>query len=157
MAKTYTDHYKELTGGTSGQEPSFLLEISHPQLAVPIRVTNDTADIVSNGNTFLSCAFRVMFPDDVAMMMPRVPIAIDNIGRELTQWLEASDGGRGATVRIMQVMRDTPNVIEQEYTLNLLNTKQTMLEVSGQLGYDNFLDVPALAALYTPETAPGIF
>jgi hypothetical protein len=155
MTKNYTEHFKEET--SSGQEPSYLLEITHSQLAEPIRVTNDNADIISNGSLFISCAFRVMFPDDIASTMPRVPVAIDNVGRELTQWLEASDGGRGAQVRVMQVMRDTPSVIEQEYTMTLLNVKQNMLEISGQLGYENMLDLPALAMLYTPETAPGIY
>jgi hypothetical protein len=155
--KNYTDHFKERTGSTSGEEPSYLLEITHAQLAQPIRVTNDNDDIVSNGDTYIACAFRIQFPDDIANTMPRVPIAVDNVGREMTQWLEGSDGGRGATVRIMQVMRDTPDVVEQEYMLDLLNVKQNMLEVSGQLGYENVLDLPALAATYTPETAPGIF
>lgn len=157
MAKNYTDHYKERTSATSGEEPSYLLEITHSQLAVPIRVTNDSADIVSNGNLFIACAFRIMLPDDVAGTMPRVPVAIDNVGKELVQWLEASDGGRGAEFRVMEVMRDTPDVIEQEYTMTLLRAHQNVIEVTGQLGYENVLDLPALAAAYTPETAPGIF
>jgi hypothetical protein len=58
---------------------------------------------------------------------------------------------------MMQVMRDTPNVIEQEFTLELLNTRQNMLQISGELGYENVLDQPALQATYTPETAPGLY
>lgn len=150
-------HFREQTNSLVGSEPSYLLEISHPQLAIPIRVCNDVVDIVSNGNTFIACAFRVQLPDDVAQSMPRVPISIDNIGRELTQWLEASNGGRGAVVKIIQVMRDTPNVIEQSYELFLMNVHQNIMEVSGELGMDNILDVPCLAATYNPETAPAMF
>ncbi len=157
MPTGHTAHFKERTGATSGEEPVYLLEITHAQLAQPIRVVNDNQDLVSNGNNFIACAFRIRFPEDLAGVMPRVPWSIDNVGRELTQWLEASDGGRGAQVRIMQVMRDTPNVIEQEYTMTLINAHQGMLEVSGNLGYENVLDQPALAATYTPETCPGIF
>jgi hypothetical protein len=157
MAKTYTSNFKRRTGGTSGSEPSYLLEITHPQLVSPIRVINDNADLISNGNTFQACAFHIQFPDDVSGSMPRVPISIDNIGRELTQWLESSDGGRNAQVRIMQVMRDTPDVIEQECTLFLLNTNQSMTTISGQLGYENVLDQPALGAMQTPQLQPGIF
>jgi hypothetical protein len=106
---------------------------------------------------YLACAFHIQFPDDVSGSMPRVPISIDNIGRELTQWLETSQGGRDASVRIMQVMRDTPDVIEQECTLFLLNTNQSMTTISGQLGYENVLDQPALGAIQTPQLQPGIF
>lgn len=157
MAKSYTTHFKEETASTSGDAPSYLLEITHSQLVVAVRVTNDSQDIVSNGNTFLSCAFRIQLPDDVAQSMPKIPISIDNIGRELTQWLEASNGGRGANVKIMQIMRDTPNVIEQSYDLILQNVHQNIIEVSGELGMDNILDMPCLAAMFTPETAPAIF
>ena len=155
--KPRSDNWKEKTGASAGEEPSHLLEITHPQLAQPIRVVNDTGDIVSGGNLYQSCAFRIVMPDDLAGAMPRVPVAIDNIGKELVQWLEASDGGRGAQFRIMEVMRDAPDVIEQEYTMTLLRAQQNVVEVTGQLGYENVLDQPALAAAYTPETAPGIF
>lgn len=157
MAKSYTAHFKEETSSTTGSEPSYLLEITHTQLAVPVRVCNNTEDIVSNGNTFIACAFRIQLPDDVAQTMPKVPIAIDNIGRELTQWLEASNGGKGAVVKIMQVMRDTPNVIEQSYELFLMNVHQNIMEVSGELGMENILDMPCLAATYNPETSPALF
>lgn len=157
MTKNYTANFKEQTGSTSGTEPVYLLEITHPQLGTPVRLVNDTQDLTHNGNNFVAAAFRVQFPDDISKSVPQVPIAVDNVGREMTQFLEQSQGGKGAQVRILQVMRDTPNVVEQEYTLSLVGVKQTMLEISGVLSYENFLDIPALAATYTPELAPGLF
>jgi hypothetical protein len=156
---SYTANFKEKTGSTTGEEPFYLLEISHPDLEAPgvVRVVNDTQDLVHLGNTFTACGFRVQFPEDVAQTMPRVPISIDNIGRELTSWLDASSGGKGAQVRIIQVMRDTPDVIEQEYAMTLLNTRQDIMEVSGELGYGNMLDMSALAILYSQESASGLF
>lgn len=173
MAKNYTDHFKEETSSTSGSEPVYLMEITHADLAVPVRVVNDTDNLVLSSYIvgeidywdadytetveFIACAFRVQFPDDVAQAMPRVPISIDNIGRELTQWLEASNGGKGASVRIMQIMRDDPSTIEQEYTLTLISAHQTWLEITGDLGYEDVLNSPGLAATQTPETQPNIF
>lgn len=106
---------------------------------------------------WIACAFRVQFPDDVMMTQPRIPISIDNIGRELTQWLEASNGGKDATVTIMQVMRDTPDIIEQSFVLDLLDSQQNVMEVTANLGYSNVLDLPALTALQNTELQPGIF
>lgn len=137
-------HLKRLTYLAKRHVDASLVEVSR----VPFATYNEE---------YLACAFRVQFPDDVAGSMPRTPLSIDNIGRELTQWLEAADGGRDADVRVMQVMRDTPEIIEQEYTLGLLNTRQTMMEVTGQLGYENVLDQPALGAMQTPELQPAIF
>jgi hypothetical protein len=143
----------------------------HPQLEIGVSLgdyikantaavvapTSATLYSLTQPRTYFACAFRIQLPEDVSKMMPQVPLVIDNIGRELTQFLEQSFGGRGAQVTIRQVMRDTPTVIEQEYTLSLLNVRQTMLEVAGQLGYENYLDAPCLPALYTPATAPGLF
>lgn len=157
MPTNHTEHFKKRTGASAGEEPVVLLEITHPELLAPARVVNDNQDLISNGENFVACAFETQLPDDQAGAMPRVPIAIDNIGGELTEWMDDSKGGRGAQVRMMQVMRDTPNVIEQEFTLALLNTRQNMLQISGELGYENVLDQPALQATYTPETAPGLF
>ena len=157
MPTGHSVNFKKRTGASAGEEPVVLLEITHPQLALPVRVVNDNQDLVSNGNTLTACAFEVHMPEDQAGVMPRVPISIDNIGGELMAWLDASRGGRGAQARMMQVMRGTPNVIEQEFTLELLNARQNMIEASGELGYENVLDQPALAATYTPETAPGLF
>lgn len=107
--------------------------------------------------TFTAFTFSVSLPDDMSKNMPSAPLVIDNIGKEMTQWLEQSNGGKGALVRIMQIMRDTPNVIEQEYTLDLLSVNQGQLTVTGQLGFLNTLDQICLVAAFTPETAPGLF
>jgi hypothetical protein len=153
----YSSHFRERTGSTSGEEPVYLLEITHPQLAVPVRVVRDTQDLVSNGETFIALPFEISLPDDIEGQLPRAPIRIDNIGRELTQWLDASDGGRGAQARVMLVMRDDPDVLEYDVTLDLLNVKQNGAFVTGELGYENTLALPALAASYRPDNTPAIF
>lgn len=157
MAKSYTANYRERTGSTSGEDALYLLEISHAQLVTPIRVVNDTADIVSNGNTYIAYPFRITLPDDVAGQMPRATLTIDNLGRELTQWLDDSAGGREATVRVMQIMRDAPDVIEYEITVDLRGVGQDVGQVSGQLGYEDVLNLPGLPMTYRADLAPGLF
>ena len=154
---TYSANFKERTGSTSGQEPVYLLEISHSALAVPVRVVRDNTDLVSNGETYTALAFDIQLPSDVEGQLPRVPIRIDNVGRELTQWLDASNGGQGATARVMQVMRDDPDTLEFDVTMDLLNVKQNGAFVQGELGFENTLALPALVASYRPDTTPGIF
>ena len=154
---TFSAHYKEKTGSTSGEEPVYLLEITHPQLAVPVRVVRDTQDLISNGHTFTAMAFDIQMPDDVEGQLPRAPIRIDNVGRELTQWLDASNGGNGASVRVMQVMRDDPNTIEYDVTMDLMRVKQNGAFVTGEIGYEDTLNIPALVMTYRPDNTPGIF
>lgn len=157
MTKAYTANFKEKTGSTSGEEPVYLLEISHPQLAVPVRVVRDTQDLVSNGDTYIAMNFDIQLPDDLQGKLPRAPIRIDNVGRDLTQWIDESKGGRGATVRVMQVMRDDPDTLEYDVTMDLLRVGQNGAHVTGELGYEDTLNLPALAMTYRSDNTPAIF
>lgn len=157
MPKQYTANFKEKTGSTSGEEPLYLVEITHPQLAVPVRYVRDTDDLVSNGNTFFKAWFDVVLPDDVSGKLPRAPIRFDNVGKELTQLLDQSKGGKGAQIRVMQVMRDDPDTVEYDITCDLLHTRQSVPFIVGEIGYEDILNLQALVASYRPDTAPGIF
>jgi hypothetical protein len=158
MARAYSAAYKSTLAAVSAPEaPLILMEISHADLAAPVRVVNDTQNIVSNGDTFIAAPFRGVLPDDVEGQLARARIAIDNVGRDLMYWIEASSGGQGAEVRLMQVMRSRPDLIEWEVTLDLMNVRATMAEVSGELGYENVYMRPAVQLRYDPQTAPGLF
>ena len=101
--------------------------------------------------------FDFTFPDDKGSAAPRAELVVDNIGRELMSWIEASKGGRGAEVRLMIVLRETPDVIEADYRLGLERIVVDQWKISGELGYGNLLDLPAVAVRYDPSTAPGLF
>ena len=158
MARAYSSAYKSTLAATSAPEaPLVLLEITHPGLTQPARVVNDTQDIVSNGNTFIACAFKCLMPDDFENRLPKAQISIDNVGKELMQWVESSAGGNGAMVRFMQVMRSRPNLIEWEISMSLTNVKANFNSVMGDLGYENVFTRPAISLRYDPFTSPGIF
>ena len=158
MAKNYSATLKEKINSTSASEtPLLLLEIDHPDLPAPVRVVNDNQDLVHQGNTYTAMAFRASLPEDLEEGMPRARLAIDNVGKELVAWLEASGGGQGATVRMIQVLRSTPDIIEWEVTMDLTNLSMTALEVSGVLSFDDLLNRPGVTLTYRPETAPGLF
>jgi hypothetical protein len=126
-------------------------------LAAPIRVVNDVQNIVVDGDTYIAMPFRVTLPDDVKGQIPQATLEVDNIGRELTQWLEVSGGGQGAKCKIMQVMRSDANNVEFEIELDLTNLSITNEVVSGQLGFVNTLGRVSTVVNFTPTTAPGLW
>lgn len=155
---TYTNKAKRALNATSAEEPILeLLEITHKDLAVPIRVVNDVQNITAQGNEFIACPFSLARPDDVDQQTPTAKLTVDNIGRELTQWLEFSNGGKGARCRIMAVLRSEPNVLQFDMTLDLTGLSIDNLTVSGQLGFQNTLMQPAVTVRYDPLTAPGVW
>ena len=158
MAKSHSAAYQRTINATSAEEsPLILLEIDHSTFEQPIRVVNDNQDLISNGNTFVAMAFRCTLPDDREGQMPSARISLDNVGAELVAPLENSNGGEGATVRIMEVLRSNPDVIEWEGTLDLKNVELSNMEVSGELGYEEILNRPAVLLTYRPDIAPGLF
>jgi len=158
MPRSYSATARSGMNAVSSRErPLILLEIDHPDLAAPVRVVRDTQDITVNGNVFVAMGFDITLPDDLGEGLPRARLSIDNVGRELTTWLEASRGGQGATCRIMQVMRSTPTVIEFDMTMDLSNVVMTPDRVTGTLGFDDTLNRPGVTLTYRPDTAPGLF
>lgn len=144
---------------TSADEPLLaMVEITHADLGdTPIRVINDTQPLVSRGQTFLACPFDVTLPDDVDGQIPQARLEVDNVGRELTQWLEVSRGGQGARCRLMFVLRSDPDVYEVDLTMDLTGLKITNLRASGVLGFKHTLGQRSVAKTFTPATAPGLW
>lgn len=157
MPKDYSSAAKQDLLSVSGEHPCLCLEITHSALSEPIRVVNDNQDLVSNGNTFTALAFRALLPDDMEGQLPRAQLAVDNVGKELVQWLELSNGGEGAQVKMMQIRRSDPDVVEWEIDLDLTNVAMNQIEVTGTLGFEDLLSRPAVSKVYNAATAPGLY
>jgi hypothetical protein len=155
---TYSTNARRNLLATSADEPMLeLVEITHPDLEIPIRVVNDTQDITVEGNEFIACPFSLTRPDDVDQQAPTAKLSVDNIGRELTHWLEHSRGGKGARCRLMAVLRSQPDVIEFDMTMDLSGLSINNMTVDGELGFQNTLMQPAVTMRYDPISSPGLF
>lgn len=144
-------YYKVTVGGVAGgAEPVWPLVIGNT-------VASGACTFRCEGNQYRAMAFRGAMPDDKPRQMPRARLEIDNVGRELTQWVEASAGGKDATVRILQVLRSAPAVIEWEITVDMRNMRMNAQVIGAELGFDNTLGKPAVALRFDPQTAPGLF
>ena len=122
-----------------------------------VNTSGSPAAAIAADETYIALAFDIQLPDDVEGKLSRIPLRIDNVGRELTQWLDASRGGIGAQARVMQVMRNEPDVLEFDITMDLLNVRQNGAFVTGELGYENTLGLAAMVASYRPDNTPGLF
>ena len=139
------------------EQPVLLLEIDHADLPSPVRVVNYSDNITHLGNLFTALAYEITPPGDYSQGLPRARLAVDNVGRDLTDWIESSKGGRGATARLIQVLPSAPDTIEWDLTLNLENVGMDFQRVTGDLAYTDVLNLPGVAISYTPTTAPGLY
>lgn len=148
---------KQISKVSGGELPITLLEITHSDLALPIRVVNDRADVTFETNAYTALGFDIKLPTDLQTGLPRASLSVDNVGRELVEWLEISNGGAGTSVRIIQILRSDTSTIEYDITMTLSNIVVTPATITGELGFEDLLNVPAVTILYTPITAPGLF
>jgi len=156
--KSVSSNYKRKVNALGADEAELLLlEISHPSLTDPARIVNDNQDLTHNGNVFTALGFRYKLPDDLKAGQPRATLSIDNVGRDLTQVIESTAGGRDADVRMLLVLRSDPDVVEWETTMQFKGTSMTTPEITGQLGHDDILKKSGVPLTYRPDTAPGLF
>ena len=136
------------------------LEVRHPEVPEPVRVVHDTEPLIlAVDEAYIPLAFHARLAADVEGRAPAAEITIDNIGRTLTRWVDAAQGGTGATVRVMQVLVPAAGAasVEWEVTADVLGVHVTQRRVVVRLGYDPLFQRPAVAVLYDPQTAPGLF
>ena len=148
---------RSLRESASAERLVTALEISHPAVAAPVRVVNDTEDRVIEGERYIALRFDAGLADDVDGQAPQAVIAIDNVGRELTQWIEAAGGGAGATVRVIQVLAVDDPPIEWELTMDLAGVQLDAERITARLGFDPLLGRAAVTLRHDPQTSPGLF
>ena len=133
------------------------LEISHPKISDPVRVVNNPVNQIIEGNTYVGLRFSARLADDIEGRAPEAELVIDNVGRDMMQWIEAADGGAGATVRIMQVLAGPPTAPESEMTLDVARVRADQERIVVGLGFDPLLGRGAVQLRHDPQTSPGLF
>ena len=88
-------------------------------------------------------------------------LVIDNVGGELTERIELSDGGNGAVVKLMQVAEapvdDGDLEVEWSVELDVVGMRVTTQSVTARLGFDPMLHRPAVQIRHDPDHSPGLF
>lgn len=138
------------------KEVLILIEITQADLAVPIRVVNDTTSLDHNGDIYEAFPFRITLPADEERSS-RATIQIDNVSSELMRWLELSRGGPGAELTIRVVSRATPNIEEAKFMMDLQNISVDRYTVSAQLAYKDIINQPGVPFTYSNFNTPALF
>jgi hypothetical protein len=132
-----------------------LLTITHSTLATPIRVTDNGADIVSNGNTFIAFPFQIDLPADNEQA-PVARLTIANVDGSIG---EAIDGMTTPPYMTMQiVLASSPNNIEMEFThFRLQNITVTAVTVEAEVVQASLTAEPWPSIRVTPARFPALF
>lgn len=142
-----------------------LITITAPNLAEPIRVCDDSFEVlplaggrgvVSRGEEFIYLPFDLTLPNEDDTGIGRARISIDNVSREIIAAIRGSNGQIGIKIEIvLNVDVDTPEVVLDNFVLQSVN--YDALTINGDIAVQYFDLEPFPFQRFTPSTFQGIF
>lgn len=133
-----------------------LLTISHPDMPQPIRLVNNTEDVVSNGETYSAFPFKITLPADDGEKMHEVPIELDNASLELIETLRSITDP--LDVNLKMILGSIPDDIQMEMgELKIGSIIYNKDRITGKMYQDNFMNSALTSEKYTPKNFPGLF
>ena len=145
----------------TGVDQIYALEISHSALSQSIKIVGDIIEHEIESNTYLPLMFQAEIPQSKEGEIRQATIRIDNIGYELMQWVNDTQGGRDAVIRAMMVVppegTETQSAIIWEVTMNCGVTEITNEYVIVTLTDEPVFDRPSVLLRHDPSISPGLF
>lgn len=149
----------------------FLLEIAHPSLSAPIRVSSDMTEFIRlheetkepvygtrhKGNVYYALPFKITLPDQPQGSDPvRAGLTVDNVDREYVAAVRNMESA--ATFRVKTVFASAPDVVQQELpALRIASATYSATTIDAELGPDDYRAEPAPALNFYPALFPGLF
>lgn len=152
-----------MMGRETGVVVLYLLDITHEDLDTPIRLVNNTEDVISGGNTYTAIGFDVLPPNDKDAAPRGARLSIDNASQWFTPTLRTLSGEFLVTIKLA-IPTDasaSPPVfdgVEIEYLpAQLLSLEYDDVTVSGTLSYENLANAPYPGEFFNPQHFQGLF
>lgn len=146
----------ELMKQESGEVLLTLLTLNHPSFAEPVRIVNDTSDIVSRGILFKAFPFKVVLAPDDGQSKREINIVLDNVSLELIGFFRSVTDRIPANVEL--IMASLPDEVQMGFDdLAVTNINYNSETISAVLGMDDFLNTEVPSESYTPSLYPGLF
>lgn len=150
---TVTDDFKTaFYAQQTGECPLVLLKIDHDDLASPIYVVNNGANITSNGTEYTAFPFEIKMPD--ADM--RAELSICNVDRQIVLAIRTISSPAEVTISV--ILASDPDTVEVgPYVFGLTDVSFDAFTVRGRLSFDEFYDEPYPGDRFTPGQFSGLF
>lgn len=133
-----------------------LMEIDHPSMPEPARITSDIVDTTHNGNVYIACPAVVQIISRTAGSLPVSRISVDNVSQLLLDSLRSVTTPM-PTITTFCVLQSAVNVIQWgPSVMYLSDTEITATTISGNLTIPSLIDRPLLNRASAAIT-PGLF
>lgn len=157
---------KALFSQESGEVVIFLLTISHPFLAAPIRLSSDpttrlTTDplvygTMSRSQTYLYADCAVSMPDEQDRTAPACKLIIPNVTRDIIPL--ARSVSTPPSVKIELVLASAPDTVEVSWpAMDMTNLSYDAIALTFDLTVDALTTEPYPAGNFDPASFPSLF
>lgn len=141
----------------TGEVFLFLLTLSHPSLEQPIRVVNDSQNIISNEVEYVSYPFQLVLPQDDDTPAPQVRLSIDNVSQEIVAAVRKCNG-EPITVSMSIVLASSPDTVEAgPFEFSIRQVDYTAATVEATLQFEDVLNEPIPGDTMTRPRFPALF
>ena len=147
-----------LTAQETDQIPLVLLAINHSDLAAPIRVVNNGANITSNGVLFVAFPFEVTLPDDEESTLATVTLTIDNVDRTIVTAVRSMSNDELATCEMDVILAATPNTVEAgPFNFSIKQISYDASKVTAEMAFEDILNEIYPKDDFNPNDYPGMY
>lgn len=132
------------------------LDIAHADLAATLRLVNNMVAVTKGGNSYSPCAFSIVLPTDRDGEDGTAQLVVDAVDLSIITAIRTIETPAAITVTI--ALASAPDTTEVSYGTFLWRpVSWTKSAVSGELAYDDVLDILLPGDCFTPVNVPGNF
>ncbi|MDN3525628.1 DUF1833 family protein [Halomonas sabkhae] len=135
-----------------------LLTFTHPNIAEPIRLVNNTEAITYDGQTYEGFPFHFTPPAEEEDREAVATIEVSNVDRQLIEALRTIQSLAGVDIQVVRWKQGTVTRemhIPGMYLMGAdINAETASLQISHAF---DILNEPATQEILSPGTAPGLF
>lgn len=133
-----------------------LVTLTHASFDAPIRLVNNTKDIVSRSNTYMAFPMKIRLPIDDGETAKEFAIQFDNVSLELIEEVRSVTTRIG--VKLEMILASMPDVVQMsQEDLFISSISYNARSISARLVMDSFLNTEMTSERYNPSNFPGLF
>lgn len=122
----------------------------------PLRVVNNTVDVMSRGLLYKGYPFNIILPEDQPDKLPSVRIDLDNVDRSIMDWIRTFP--IAPLMRLEVITNVNYDVVERAIGfLKLTAVDYDSLTIRATLNVDNILSRRFPGDDYDPVQFPGLY
>lgn len=131
-----------------------LVTLEHADITT-VRVVNNWENITSNSNTFVGYPFEFRIPSEDGESLSTVDLVITNVDKLLVDEVRSISTPIDVTLQI--VLASDPDTVEASFSMKMRQVEYDANLLKGTCNFEDLLNEPYPAGIYSPIDYPGLF